>query len=181
MSKPFKRHELEQIWQVPKRRKQVELKIEHNANALTALFTDDDITQPDVVQVDAADVPLFEWFELEEELHAMANNKSCDNAGVIAEMLKYAPILAKDLLLSLLNALLVHGNLPDDWRTTHFIMIAKHLKAKAVDEFRPIALLNIGYNVYARLLNTRVRKSLDAHQPPSQAGSRKGFLSTMSW
>ena len=44
MSKPFKRHELEQIWQVPKRRKQVELKIEHHANALTALFKDDDNT-----------------------------------------------------------------------------------------------------------------------------------------
>ena len=54
-------------------------------------------------------------------------------------------------------------------------MIAKHLKAKTVDGLRPIALLNICYKVYARLLNTRVRKSLDAHQPPSQAGFRKGF------
>ena len=121
---------------------------------------------------------MFEWFELEDELHAMSNNKSSDSVGVTAEMLKLAPIPAKDVLLSLLNALLVHGCLPDDWRTTHFMMLAKYTKAKTVDGFRPIALLNICYKVYARLLNTRARKTLDIHQPPSQAGFRKAIQST---
>ena len=104
----------------------------------------------------------------------MTNNKSFDNVRVTAEMLTFAQILTEYVLLSLLNALLVHGCLPDDWRTTHFMMLAKHTKAKTVDEFRPIALLNICYKVYARLLNTRARKTLDIHQPPSQAGFRKG-------
>ena len=54
-------------------------------------------------------------------------------------------------------------------------MIAKHAKAKTIDDFRPIALLSICYKVYARLLNSRVRQFLDKHQPPSQAGFRKGY------
>ena len=54
-------------------------------------------------------------------------------------------------------------------------MIAKHIKAKTVDEFRQMALLNICYKVYARLLNSRVRKYLDKKQPPSQAEFRKGY------
>ena len=104
----------------------------------------------------------------------MSNNKSSDIIGLIAEMLKHAPIPAKDLLLGLLNALLVHGCLPKDWRTTHCTMLAKHTKAKSVDEFRPIALLSICYKVYAKLLNTRARRTLDVHQTPSQAGFREG-------
>ena len=38
MSKPFKRHELEQIWQVPKRNKQVELDMESHATTLADLY-----------------------------------------------------------------------------------------------------------------------------------------------
>ena len=114
MSKPFKRHELERIWQVPKRNKQVELDIESHATALADLYKDEDHAQRALVEVDIADIQLFEWFELEDELHAMSNNKSSDSVGVTAEMLKLAPIPAKDVLLSLLNALLVHGCLPVD-------------------------------------------------------------------
>ena len=54
-------------------------------------------------------------------------------------------------------------------------MLAKHIHAKTVDEFRPIALLKICYKVYARLINSRARKYLDKSQPPSQAGFTKSF------
>ena len=105
----------------------------------------------------------------------MASNKSSDNIGLTAEMFKFAPIEATDILLSLLNNILVHGQLPDNRRSIQFIMIAKHMNAKTVDEFRPIALLNICYKVYARLLKSRVRNCLDKTKPPSQAGFRKGY------
>ena len=54
-------------------------------------------------------------------------------------------------------------------------MIAKVIKAKTIDEFRPIALLTICFKVHACLLNSQVRKDLDKRQPPSQAGFRKGY------
>ena len=76
-------------------------------------------------------------------------------------MLKFAPVEATEILLGLLNGILVHGQLQKNWRTTQFIMIAKHVKAKTVDEFRPIALLDICYKVYARLLNSRMSEYLD--------------------
>ena len=40
MSKPFKRNELEKIWEVPKRRKQIELDVNYFAKALSELYTD---------------------------------------------------------------------------------------------------------------------------------------------
>ena len=54
-------------------------------------------------------------------------------------------------------------------------MIKKLIKAETVDEFRPIALLDICYKVYASLLNSRVWKYLNKNEPPSQAGFRKGY------
>ena len=60
MWKPFKRHELEQIWQVPKRNKQVELYIESHATALADLHKDEDHDQRALVEVDIADIQLFE-------------------------------------------------------------------------------------------------------------------------
>ena len=52
---------------------------------------------------------------------------------------------------------------------THFIVLAKPTKAEIVHELLPIALLNILYKVYGKLLNTRARKTLDIHQLSSQA------------
>ena len=60
MSKPFKRHELERIWQVPKRNKQVELDIEFHATALADLYKDEDHAHRALVEVDMADIQLFE-------------------------------------------------------------------------------------------------------------------------
>ena len=91
------------------------------------------------------------------------------------EMLIFAPCQAEDVLLDLLNHILVHCDLPVDCRTTHFIMLANHIHAKTVDEFRPIALLKMCYKVYARLINSRARKYLDKSQPPSQARFKKDF------
>ena len=82
-------------------------------------------------------------YELSDELHAIASNKSSDNMSLISKMSKFAVIEATYILLNLLSDILVHGQLPDNWRTTQFIMIAKHMRSKTVDEFRSIAWLDI--------------------------------------
>ena len=155
MLKPCKRQDLERIWQAPERKRKRQLDVASHAKALSELYHDDATVQAQDPTVGIADIELLQWHELADELHAMASNKSSDHIGLIAEILKIAPVDATDILLVLLNGILLHGELPDNWRTAQFIMIAKHIKAKTVDEFRPIALLDICYKVYARLLNSR--------------------------
>ena len=114
ISKPFKRRELEQIWQDPKRNKQVEFDIESHAIAFAGVCKHGDHARRALVEVDIADFQLFERFELEDELHAMSNNKSFYNVGFTAEVLKLASSLAEDVLLIVLDEFLVHGCLPGD-------------------------------------------------------------------
>ena len=54
------------------------------------------------------------------------------------------------------------------------MMLAKRTKAELVDESRRIRWFKICYNVYATLLDTRVRETLSIRQLSSQAGFRKG-------
>ena len=75
MSNILNRYELEQIWLVPKRNKQIELDIQFHAIAHADSFKDEDHAQRALDEIKIADIKLFEWFGLEDELHAMSNNK----------------------------------------------------------------------------------------------------------
>ena len=129
--------------------------------AFSTIDHDDARVQAQDPTVGSADIELLQWHELSHGLHAMASNKSFDHIGLTAEMLRFAPIEATDILLGLLNDIFAHNQFLDNWRTTQFVMIAKHIESRTVDEFRPIVLLDISYKVYARLLNSRVRKYLN--------------------
>ena len=79
------------------------------------MYHDDATVQAHDPTVGIADIELFQWHELANELHAMASNKSSDHIGLTAEMLKFAIVEATDILLGVLNGILVHGQLPDNW------------------------------------------------------------------
>ena len=60
--------------------------------------------------VGIADIGLFQWHVLSNELHAMASNKSSDHIGLTAEMFKFTPVEVTDILLRLLNRILFMVN-----------------------------------------------------------------------
>eukprot|EP00959_Pyramimonas_sp_CCMP1952_P414880 8692494-Pyramimonas_sp.AAC.1 len=63
----------------------------------------------------------------------------------MAEMLKHSNVELKEILLTLYNAVLAGGDVPESWRKTFFIMLAKKTHAKAVGDFRPIASIRLLY------------------------------------
>ena len=104
----------------------------------------------------------------------MKSKKACDDAGVVAELLKFAPEEFLAELLVLYNQTLRDGIVPETWRATTFIMLAKKTKAKCTADFRPVACLRILYKLYAYLLLGRIETTLDAAQPEEQHGFRSG-------
>ena len=97
MSKPCRRQELERIWQVPKQKKQLDIDLVAHANALADLYHDDSQTHDFAPASSEDDIELFHWYELFDELHAMAANKSSDAIGMTAEMVRFALFQAKDI------------------------------------------------------------------------------------
>ena len=74
--------------------------------------------------VDLTETP---W-TLEEALKTLQRRKSnqaADENGLVAELLKYAPIEYLELLLNSFNTILFHGNTPSTWHKTIFKMSAK--------------------------------------------------------
>ena len=76
-----------------------------------------------------ANIELFPWHELTDKVHAMASNTSSGYIGLTVEILKFNPIEATYILLSLVNGILAYSQLLNNWKTIQFIMIAKHIKA----------------------------------------------------
>ncbi|WOL00196.1 hypothetical protein Cni_G08909 [Canna indica] len=60
-----------------------------------------------------------------------------------------------------INQIYEIGQIPSDWKETRLIMIPKVDKPKKVTGFRPIALCNNIYKIFAKILVNRIRGSLN--------------------
>ena len=67
--------------------------------------------------------------ELDHATHSLKMNKSSDELGLIAELIKYAPDELLQQLLRLFNPVLDTGSCPMTWQKTLFKMMAKKTKA----------------------------------------------------
>ena len=105
-------------------------------------------------------------------IERMRDNRSADECGLVAELLKNVPIEFQQVLLALYNQTLRTGAIPDSWRRTLFIMLAKTASARVVTDFRPIANLRLLYKLFAYLLLGRIERILDDAQPEEQHGFR---------
>ena len=101
-------------------------------------------------------------------------NKSADECGLIAEVLKYIPTSFAAKILRLYNELLSNGHIPSSWRRTFFTMLAKHRKAALVTDFRRIASIRLFYKIFAYMILHRIQSCLDNRQPEEQHGFRAG-------
>ena len=58
------------------------------------------------------------------------------------------------------------------------IRLVGRLKLNDIKNYRPISLMSHSYKIFARLLQTRIERTLDEDQPREQAGFRKGYSTT---
>ena len=74
--------------------------------------------------------------------------KSVDECGLVAKVLKNAPDFFIDTLVAQFNDLMRTGQVPADWRKTSFKMLPKTMRAKVPSEYRPIATIRLFYHCY---------------------------------
>ena len=117
---------------------------------------------------------LFTLQELEKAIQSLKLNKSCDECGLAAELLKHTPHALLQILLELFNHVFVTGDVPSTWRRTLFRMLAKTSKAKIVSDFRPVAHLRMLYKLFSYMILHRIEPVLDIGQPEEQLGFRRG-------
>ena len=73
----------------------------------------------------------------------------------------------------LLNSCFLGASSPDEWNEAHIVAILKPKKDPLLPEsFRPIALCNAIYKIYASLIQTRLSAALDSSLRTTQYGFR---------
>ena len=114
----------------------------------------------------------FEPGELEHALKHLARKKCADKHGVVLEMLLHANETLRAILLTILNHVLHTGDLPSDWRELLFILLPKSGDLLDVKNWRPIAILDVTYKVFAKMLHSRLEPVLEKEQSNEQMGFR---------
>ena len=142
------------------------------ANMLEQIFAG----SPDEVIATALVLSENDWHkdELLVATKRLKANKSADEKGFVAELLRFAFEDFLDRLLESFNGLMHSPQVPIDWRKTIFKMLPKHGRAKVPAEYRLIASIRLLYKTFAYMILGRVEPFLEAAQPEEQHGFRSG-------
>ncbi|GBP13562.1 LINE-1 retrotransposable element ORF2 protein [Eumeta japonica] len=87
--------------------------------------------------------------------------------GTVKELV---PILTK-----IFNGILRSGQVPEQWETSHIILIHKKGQKDDIGNYRPISLMSNIYKIFFKIILNRISNTLDENQPKEQAGFRKNF------
>ena len=74
--------------------------------------------------------------------------KSIDERGLVAEILKHVPDSFIDILAALFNYLMRAGQAPSDWRKKLFKMLPTTMPVDIPSEYRPIATIRLFYQFF---------------------------------
>jgi len=102
--------------------------------------------------------------EIEKAVKQMRNNKAPVPTGITAEMIKALDELGVDWLHKILNEFLTDERIPSDLKKSEIVTIYKQ-KGDALEcgSYRGIKLLEIALKVYERVIERRIRETVDIH------------------
>ena len=112
--------------------------------------------------------------ELNEAISRLKNNKTPGPNGVTSELTKLFNEEARGKLLELLNKCWEEEELFEEMNQADLAVIDKKGKTEKLENYRPIALLNIGYKPMASMIQKRLSEAMDDRIDPAQFGFRKG-------
>ena len=114
--------------------------------------------------------------EVIEGLRKMAKNEAADKAGIVVEMLQAGSGSLREVIAILFSEIRKGDRpTPDSWKKSYITVLFKKGDATLPENYRPFALLSILYQLFARIVSARLRKTLEAAQSVDQAGFRSGF------
>ena len=142
------------------------------ADMLESLYSSD---QPRHERGDLQLLRTIEKFSLVELATALKGNSKgtcADKHGVLLEMRVNGGELVQDVLLRIYNEILDTGIFPHDWYKLIFVMVPKSGDPTDANNWRPIAILDVVYKVFAKILYNRLFPILDPQQSDEQFGFR---------
>ena len=113
--------------------------------------------------------------EIESSVKMLRKGKACGYDGISSEHLIYCDKKIYPILSMLLNAMLIHSYLPEEFMYTLIIPLLKDKKGDITskDNYRPIAITSIFSKVFELILLTRYDDLL--HTAENQFGYKKGL------
>ena len=112
--------------------------------------------------------------ELDKAIARLKNNKTPGPNRVTSELIKLLEDEGRQKLLDLLNRCWENEELFEEMNQADLAVIYKKGPTDKPENYRPIALLNIGYNLMASMIQKRLSDAVDNRIDPSQFGFRKG-------
>eukprot|EP00973_Karenia_brevis_P050589 7023685-Karenia_brevis.AAC.1 len=121
-------------------------------------------------------ITKFSDVELDAAIDKLKAKRSCDAAGVCAEMFKASGPKFKQVILDLFNDILqMDATIPEEWKLARIRVLYKKGDIQLPGNYRPITLLTILYKLFAIMVAGRIDEQLQIEQPVEQAGFRPGF------
>ena len=117
-------------------------------------------------------MPAIELNELDRALKGLRRGKCADKDGTLLEMFACGGPLLKDRLLGFLNDVLLSGAVPPSWKELVFALVPKGGDARDANNWRPIAILDVSYKVFAKIICNRLAPILERYQSDEQFGFR---------
>ena len=127
-----------------------------------------------VLQNIQAETGLFQSFEVTEAIHKLKTNKAPGPDGSIVELFKYLDASNVESLTKCLNELWRAKLVPDAFTQAHIASLDIKGDHENPENYRPIALLNVSYKIYAYILKSRLALALEKNTSasPTQFGFR---------
>ena len=115
----------------------------------------------------------FSIEELRMVIRKLKNNKSPGPDGIPTEFLKYLDEEGLEIVLDILNDCWRRGIMPSELELAELVTLYKKDNVESPANYRPIALLNTLYKIYASLIQRRISEGLDSRLWGTQYGFRK--------
>jgi hypothetical protein len=105
----------------------------------------------------------------------MKNRKATGPDGINTELFKYGGEHLNNTLLNFINTRKYwrFARIPRTWYEAHVISLFKKGKQNLCCNYRGISLLNTGYKLYTKILNTRLQTITEEILLENQSGFRK--------
>lgn len=128
-----------------------------------------------IISPENLDLPYITHREVEEALNEMKKSKAPGIDELTSDILKEGGKATVVQLAGLYNQILTEKKIPTSWKEAKIILLHKKGDKAKIKNYRPISLLSHTYKIFTRIIQNRIKKDLDRHQPREQAGFRGGF------
>ncbi|KAI5716805.1 hypothetical protein M8J76_012671 [Diaphorina citri] len=114
--------------------------------------------------------------EVEWALRQLKKDKAPGDDGITNNILINCNIPEfVDAMCTIFSKILEEGKVPEQWQSSKIILLHKKGSKSDINNYRPISLSSTTYKIFAKIIQKRIKKTIDENQPIEQAGFRPSY------